>query len=102
MPIQKQTKKEEFDEQVWMLFRVEHNFVYYLWNGTYCIIVSVPNGIDPAAYYWVDKDNHVASLQEREILNAFAHPKNRKKIMEMPSRKGQRYVIESRGVFHVM
>lgn len=82
-----------------MIFRTEHNFVYYLWNGTFAIMIHLPNGINPNAYYWMGNPSDEVGAAESGLLDKFAHPKNRTKIMKLQTRPGLRYVIVERGVF---
>ena len=82
-----------------MIFRTEHNFVYYLWNGVNVVLIHLPTGINPEPYYWMGDPSKPPSDKECEILNMIASAKNKVRIFKLPVRPGIRYIIISKGEF---
>lgn len=85
-------------KQAWMIFRTEHNFVHYLWTGEYAILCFLPGGINPEPYYWTGMPASEVPSKEVSELNKIAESP-RKRIFELGTRKGQRFVVVERGVF---
>lgn len=81
----------------WMIFRTEHNFVYYIWNGQFCVLLHLPKGINPEAYYWMGIPSSEPPKSELEALDVLAN--NTKRVFKLPNRAGIRYIIEQRGTF---
>lgn len=85
----------------WMLFRTEHSFVHYFWDGHYPYLVNVPgNPKDPAPYFWGAQVKSLVDASEEQgtaILNEVA-ANPRKKIFTITGHK-QRYVVVTRGTF---
>jgi len=83
----------------YLLFRTEHNFVYYLWNGVNVILIHLPKGVNPDPYYWMGNPNDVPPAKERDQLDSIASAKNKVRIFKLSTRPGIRYYIIERGQF---
>lgn len=82
----------------WMIFRTEHNFVYYLYQGEHVILIHLPEETNPEAYYWMGMPAKDIPVKEQEALKELLF--NTKRVFKLPNRAGIRYIIEQRGTFN--
>jgi hypothetical protein len=80
-----------------MIFRGEHSFAYYLWNGDFPVLIHLPPGTDANPYYWMGLSSTDVPEKEKKALNDVMLSK--KRVFELPTRPKQRFVVENRGVF---
>jgi hypothetical protein len=83
----------------WMVFRTEHNFVHYIWNGDNVILIHLPAGIDSNPYYWMGNPSEPPPTKEIGYLNNITATKSKVRIFKVPTRPGLRYVIVAKGQF---
>lgn len=82
----------------WMMFRTS-SFVYYIWNGEFPVLLSVPKDSNANAYYWtgVPPNNTDVLPKEIDALNEVCDSK--KRVFKLASRKGITYTVVQRGEF---
>lgn len=82
----------------WMIFKIEHNHVHYMWNGHFPILVhSTPDDGPASDFYWSGIPSEDVTDQDKKVLDE-AMNNNRKKQFKVPSKKIN-FLIISRGVF---
>jgi hypothetical protein len=86
-------------KKLWLMFRTEHNCVHYLWNGEYVVLVYLPQGVNPEAYYWMGGPVGIPPQSEIEGLNKVASSSNKSRIFKFASRPGIRYIVVAKGEF---
>lgn len=81
---------------LWMLFRSESNFAYYFYNGEFPVLVHLPEGSNPAAYYWSGTKAEMAEVEGKELDKVMA---GKQRVFKISTRKDQRFIVVQRGEF---
>jgi heme-binding NEAT domain protein len=83
----------------WMIFKIAHNNVHYLWNGLYPIkIFQTPEDGLESDFYWVSSTEQM-DTRDVEVLNEALH-NNRRKQFKVHTKKFT-FLVLNRGSFQM-